>query len=178
MKSYKEIEGWFDFEGTYDFLLKSVPEGGVFVEVGAWLGKSSSYLCSKANDKKIHIVDTWKGSPDELDTYHKLATETDIYEIFLSNMSGYEFTPHRSDSIVASKQFEDKSCDVVFIDATHNYESVLADVKAWLPKVKDGGYISGHDYASWWPGVVKAIDEVFGDKVIVMNGCWIYKKDN
>ena len=65
----------------------------------------------------------------------------------------------------AASQFDDASIDFVFIDADHIYEHVKKDILAWLPKVKPGGIIAGHDYNP--PHEVKrAADEIFGDKVI------------
>ena len=61
-------------------------------------------------------------------------------------------------SVEASKQFEDKSLDYIYIDACHNYEHVLEDLKAWYPKIKDSGVISGHDFNKpHFPGVTKAV---------------------
>ena len=54
--------------------------------------------------------------------------------------------------------------DMVFIDASHYYEDVLNDIKLWLPKIKTGGFITGHDYISRRHGdVTRAVDEVFDD---------------
>jgi len=50
--------------------------------------------------------------------------------------------------------------DFVFIDADHRYKSVLADIKAWMPKVRNGGYITGHDCEH--PEVKRALIEIFG----------------
>jgi hypothetical protein len=179
MKNYTEIQGWFDYPKTFEFLLSKTPDGGIFVECGAWLGSSSSYLCDLAKDRvNVYIIDTWKGSPDELTSTHKLATETDIYTIFLDNMGDRKFTPMQMDSCVAASQFEDNSCDIVFIDMTHTYEAIKQDIKYWLPKVKVGGYIAGHDYINA-PGVTRAVNEYFGDNIITMDSsCWIYKKES
>lgn len=52
--------------------------------------------------------------------------------------------------------------DLVFIDAEHSYEATSADIRAWAPLVRAGGWISGHDYGSeWFPkfGVKRAVDE-------------------
>jgi hypothetical protein len=52
---------------------------------------------------------------------------------------------------------------LVFIDADHTYESITSDIQSWLPKVKVGGIISGHDYNH--PPVKQAVHEllnVFG----------------
>lgn len=177
MKYYTEIDGWFNYENVFDFLIDKCPNGGVFVECGAWLGKSSSYLCDKNHKNlQIYIVDTWAGASNELNSTQRLATQKDIYNIFLENMGTRKFAAIKKDGIEASNSFQDKSCDIVFIDMEHTYNAVKNDIKAWLPKVKAGGYIAGHDYTHLWQGVVDAVNEIF-DKhsIIVMGDCWLYK---
>lgn len=49
-------------------------------------------------------------------------------------------------SVEAAKDFEDRSLDAVYIDAEHDEQSVRADIQAWRPKIKFGGYLSGHDF--------------------------------
>jgi hypothetical protein len=64
--------------------------------------------------------------------------------------------------------------DIVYIDASHEYENVIMDIKAWLPKCKM--FISGHDYLENKPGVIHAIAEVFGqpDKIF-QDHSWIVR---
>lgn len=177
MKNWQQIQGWFSYQQTYDFLVSKIPDGGIFVECGAWLGRSSSYLCDIAQDRlKIYIVDTWRGSPDELNTTHHLATKEDIYNIFLTNMGDRKFVPLKMESREASQEFNDESCDVVYIDMTHTYEAVKRDIECWLPKVKTCGYIAGHDYSSYFPGVMKAVKESFTDIAVIDGDCWVVKK--
>jgi len=38
----------------------------------------------------------------------------------------------------AAVNFEDESIDVVFIDASHDYQSCKNDILTWLPIVKQG----------------------------------------
>ena len=61
------------------------------------------------------------------------------------------------DSVEASKLFADESIDYIYIDASHDYESVKKDLTAWYPKVKLGGMLAGHD--SYYDGVQKAVIE-------------------
>ncbi|NBT08696.1 MAG: class I SAM-dependent methyltransferase [Chitinophagia bacterium] len=180
MKKSSQIDGWFDFKDTYHFLLSQIPDSGIFVECGAWLGKSSSYLCDIAkNTQNIFIVDTWQGSLDPKDPTHITAQDTNnIFEIFLDNMGDRKFIPIKKLSTEASKDFKDNSCDVIFIDMTHTYEQVKQDINVWLPKVKIGGYIAGHDYQKDWPDVIRAVNEIFGsDNLLLMDTCWIYHKN-
>jgi hypothetical protein len=56
--------------------------------------------------------------------------------------------------------FGDASLEWVHLDARHDYASVKADIEAWLPKVKAGGWLSGDDYDEQkWPEVVRAVSE-------------------
>lgn len=175
MKRYQDIDGWFNHQAAYDYLLSKVPEGGTFVELGAWLGKSSSYLCDKATHQDITIIDTWKGSPNELTTTHKLAMQVDIYDLFVENMGERKYKAIRATSKEASKKFKNEYLDVVFIDLTHTYESVKEDIQLWLPKVKKGGYIAGDDYHENWKGVIQAVDELLPHATFI-DDCWIYQK--
>jgi len=175
MKATKQIEGWFNHQAAYDYLLANMPKDGTFVELGAWLGKSSSYLCDKATGQDIIIVDTWKGSPNELTTHHKLATEQDIYQLFVENMGERKYKAIKATSKAAAGKFKAESLDVVFIDLTHTYEAVKEDIKLWLPKVKKGGYIAGDDYHENWKGVIQAVDELLPHATFI-DDCWIYQK--
>jgi predicted O-methyltransferase YrrM len=69
---------------------------------------------------------------------------------------------HRMRSTDAAKLDGHVAYDFVFIDADHSYEGCKADIEAWWPLVKKGGWICGHDYANpGFPefGVKQAVDE-------------------
>jgi predicted O-methyltransferase YrrM len=76
-----------------------------------------------------------------------------------------------------SKQFADASLEFVFIDASHDYESVKEDIEAWLPKVKVGGIVGGDDYQ--WEGVNKAVQELVPDakSIGVRDSNWFWVKE-
>jgi hypothetical protein len=38
-----------------------------------------------------------------------------------------------------------KTCDLIFIDARHDYDSVLADFRAWQSNLSERGKIAFHD---------------------------------
>lgn len=68
-------------------------------------------------------------------------------------------------TVEGSRVINDHGMDFVFIDADHSYEGAKADITHWLPKVRKGGWIGGHDYNQKWPGVIRAVDEAFGSRV-------------
>ena len=175
MKTSKQIDGWFNHQAAYDYLLANMPEDGTFVELGAWLGKSSAYLCDKATHQEITIIDSFKGTAEYIDSYYKLAKTNDIYELFLENMGSRNYNVIKATSKVAAKMFLNESLDVVFIDLTHTYEAVKEDIKLWLPKVKKGGFIAGDDYHQHWQGVIQAVDELLPHATFI-DDCWIYQR--
>ena len=63
----------------------------------------------------------------------------------------------------ASKRFKDASIDIVYIDGDHRYEAVKKDIELWMPKLKDDGILSGHDFA--YQSVLRAINNAVGCRV-------------
>jgi len=186
---YREIDGFFDFENFYRGMVAKAPESAKFVEVGAWLGRSTAFLLVEIinSNKNItfDVVDTWKGTIDDdgaISGAHIDAVQAnngDIYNKFLQPFRDRgldkRFTPHKCESAKASESFEDESLDLVYIDANHSYENVTLDITKWLPKVKKGGTIAGHDYINS-ADIRKAVADIFGDKFTTNGQTWIYVK--
>lgn len=61
----------------------------------------------------------------------------------------------------AAKCVPDGSLDFCFIDADHSEAAVLDDIEAWTPKVRDGGWLGGHDYCKAFKGVMRAVKRTF-----------------
>jgi predicted O-methyltransferase YrrM len=171
-------------ENQYLELLDNVPEGGVFVELGAYKGKSTSFIVTEINNKgrniKFHTIDTFEGDSgsndeNEVEAYKNVIV-SNMFEEFNKNTEHLKeyFNVIVGKSDESSKFFEDDSVDVIFIDAGHSYESVIKDIKSWLPKIKNGGIMSGHDYNSW-PGVKMAVNEIFNKIDKIDNDCWFVK---
>lgn len=177
IESYKDIEGWFDFEEIYDTIYNGLPENGCFVEVGSFKGKSTAYFAEKLKKDKSNkvfvCVDTWQGTEGE---HEEMISKLDkpLIEIFEENMSDLGLSdyicPIEKDSVEAAKDFIDKSVDVVFLDGDHSYEGVKADIEAWLPKIKPGGLLCGHDID--FPFVWRAVKEKLKDFHVIQR-CWI-----
>lgn len=175
-------ENWFTYKTLYSSIVNEFPSGSKFVEVGCWKGKSSSYMAVeiKNSNKNIefYCVDHWMGSQEHIG----FSELDDLYDIFISNMKPVEeyYTPLRMTSVEASNTFEDESLDFVFIDASHEYLDVKTDIKSWLPKVKPGGILAGHDYTPpFFPQVVRAVHDSFGDygfSPLLDIRCWIHRK--
>jgi hypothetical protein len=173
-----EIDGWFTWRAAQEEAVKSFPDGSRFVEVGTYLGRS---LCSlaevvAASSKNITVIgiDNCRGSGPEgarQKDYHALAVQESggtfagvLHKNVLDCGFGDKVVLIVSDSISASKLIADATLEWVHLDARHDYASVKADIDAWLPKVKPGGWLSGDDYDEHkWPDVVRAVADTLPD---------------
>ncbi len=117
------------------------------LELGTFLGTGTTALFY-GSGVDLTCVDHWKGN--QFDPFmQSKAPRYDFYAICTRNIAEYNHENRiallEKDTIQASYMFPDHSFDLIFIDADHTYEGVLADIKAWYPKVKPGGIICGHD---------------------------------
>lgn len=145
-------------------MLRGLPRLNTVLEVGSHRGVSTETFCHFADH--VICVDHWYGT-------QRAKREYDAR--FADNL---QVSYLRLYSSQASSLVADASLDLVYLDADHSYEAVTADIKAWMPKIKSGGWISGHDYLeAWWSGVIAAVNDVFGkpDKVFE-DFSWLVQK--
>lgn len=171
-------ENWSNYTNLYKLFVQILQNGSTFVEVGTWKGRSISFFAVEAinSNKNINCfcVDTWQGSKEHANDPYVI--NNTLYEKFLENTKpvSHYIKPIKKTSVDAASDFEDGSIDVVFIDANHEYDAVKEDIRAWLPKIKNGGIMAGHDYD--WSGVNAAVHEMFGN-ISVRSAhspeCWI-----
>jgi predicted O-methyltransferase YrrM len=193
--NWKNVKGYFSYTNLYDVAIKYCPDKATFVEVGSWMGQSTCYMGEQIKNSpkniKFYAVDTWAGSEeldhknaiDRLKKYNFTLFEVFKYHLSECGVSNY-VTPLQTTSLEAASQFEDNSLDFVHIDASHDYDNVLADICAWYPKVKPGGFITGDDYVSNWGGVIQAVKEYFTGKSIslldrqdgTISKVWLHQK--
>ena len=189
---YNDILGHFNYENIYRHMIAFAPENKQekFVEIGVWKGKSISYaaveIINSGKNITIDAIDTFAGSPKEpvlMDD--KSVVNKTLYEEYLQNIEPVKsiVTTYPLSSVQASKLYEDNSLFFVFIDGSHLYEAVKEDILAWLPKVKSGGFIGGHDIdqKEEFNGVRKAVNELIGEKNIILYNpgwaSWVHRKN-
>lgn len=151
-----------------------------FVEVGCKEGRTTGYLLANLPDLRVTAIDPWAPVANSAENY----ADWDFAQIeaeFWKNVGEHKERCNmlRTVSTEAAERFRDGTQDIVFIDAGHDYESCLADIRAWFPKVRAGGILCGHDYQHKFPGVHRAVAEVFPLlRVAVMpDAIWLVQKD-
>ena len=144
-------------------MVRRFPSGSRFVEIGSFHGTSLAHLVVEAinsgKEMDVTAVDLFGLEWQYANTYPTLFEDFTRYTAPIAG----KFKVLRMRSVEAAKTFADKSLDFVFVDATHSYEGCRDDIAAFLPKMKPGGVMGGHDYS--WPGVQQATREAFGDRV-------------
>lgn len=127
----------------------ALKENMVVAEIGSWKGMSTSILAKtvKPFGGTIFAIDHWLGSIGVFE--HKQVETDDMLSIFRYNMKALNIFdivhPLVMTSKIATSIFKDNSLDMVFIDADHRYSHIKEDIEMWLPKLKQGGIIAGHD---------------------------------
>lgn len=172
--TYEQIPGWFDFGPLYDEMVARARPDAVFVEVGAYLGRSTAYLATRllraGKRVRLFVVDLWDGwFYDDYRQQTPMPESADVYWHFLHNMQAcgvcHCLCPIKLPSERAAALFADASVDFVYLDGDHGGAAVRRDLEAWFPKIRPGGVLAGHDYLNKdFPGVRESADAFFAEK--------------
>lgn len=164
-----------------------------FAEIGVWKGGTAARILKMMSDEldEYWAVDPWRvmDSSDpgtsrtqnrrtewHWEQYHKYVCGLMFYfpQLKVLRMTSEEAAT--SSPPGAANIIPDGHLDMVYIDAIHTFEHVHADIGYWLPKVREGGIIGGHDYGGRrFPGVEEAVGDWFGEgiKVWELEGVWV-----
>jgi predicted O-methyltransferase YrrM len=179
----EKIEGW-NSDGLIFLELLMEHRPHLVVEVGTWLGASALHMASlldrlpDCRATKIVCVDTWLGAlefwTDQNDPTRYRALELThgyptVYRRFLANVlhRGQQdrIIPFPQTSLIAARWFarREEKLPFVYLDASHDYDDVLADLRAWWPLIAPGGVLFGDDYGTW-EGVRLAVECFHGER--------------
>lgn len=139
------------------------------VEFGSWCGRSSIALSAAG---RVLCVDTWQGSAEHAE---QMASGFDPLREWCRNTAGLENVlpceANLADPVdveyVAGVVRRFGGADMVFIDAAHDYDSVVRDIGTARRLLVPGGLLCGHDYSGSWPGVMRAVDELVPNRDVL-----------
>lgn len=159
---HEQLQGWSEFIGFYKHMIEHSKDGSRFVEIGIWKGRSTIAMAEfiKESGKEIQFiaVDHFLGSEE-----HQGEDLSTLYSDFIRHAAlsgvGKYIDLMVSTSLGAAAKLLDEGFDFIYLDASHDYENVVADLNAWYPKVVSGGVFAGHDWGGNWPGVTRAVNE-------------------
>ena len=140
-------------------ILDIVRPGFVIAEVGSFAGVSSDLFARYCS--MVYCIDIWDSGAIGNGIEPDLMAKAEVMFDSVWNAHKKVIEPIQGMSVEVAQQFEDGSLDMVYIDGEHSYKSVCADIQAWLPKIKPGGWITGHDMILF--DVQRAVKDTLGD---------------
>lgn len=174
-------QGWYRNGPSMEWLIRRTNVKTV-IEVGSWLGLSTRHIAKTLpEDGIVYAVDHWLGSPNEDNSAFDIPN---LYRQFLSNVIHENLThkiiPIRMSSAAAALTLKVQP-DLIYLDATHDFNNVLHDLIIWFPVVKGHGILCGDDY--FWShdpsrggGPVKRAVDTFAreNNLIVHDDGWMW----
>lgn len=174
---------WHAVSGSFDdgdaaalrSLLAQVPEGGATAHVGIFEGRHLAACHEVIRERRLSIVavDIWQplngtrsiygGEPGDSRTgmeinWPAVAINFGRVTALFDFGCGIEVISLSSLHAAQASRLAGKAYDLVFLDADHTYEFVLADIMAWKPLLRPGGILCGHDWGQKdHPGVEQAV---------------------
>jgi hypothetical protein len=191
----EDLQGW---NSHHPVFIRAISElkPAVVIDVGVWKGASTLFLADalhRHGDGGVVIaVDTFLGSWEHgivgselyglIPRRHGLSLQ---YEQFMTNVVRSNAQdriipfPQSSTAAATILRHAGVTAGLIHIDASHDYEDVLRDARAYWEILEPGGYLVGDDYHPTWPGVVQAADEFAHEKGVILtidSPKWIVRK--
>jgi len=117
---------------------------GWAAEIGVYQGKFAQKNLQHWLGR-YYMIDLWQSDEDLFETVARTRV-AGSWKIGYHRLNSGRAWIMRSLSVSAASRFANGAFDWIYIDASHHYRDVLADLVAWYPKVRQGGLISGDDY--------------------------------
>jgi len=120
------------------------PPNSVGVEIGVKQAVTTSHILKHSKNLRfLYAIDPWIDD-DKMyfNAQKRIHSNPKLMILRMTSNAAARFVPN--------------GLDFVFIDGDHSYEQVLADLNNWVPKLKSGGMLCGHDWCTSKRGVPQA----------------------
>jgi Methyltransferase domain len=179
-----KVEGWL-FGGQERWLFdqaRMLRNGARILEIGSYKGRSTICLALGCigTSKHVFALDRWQGVYDDIEDSKALRDEFDegFFDLFWKEnivASGMDdiVTPLAGDFSAIAKIWR-APIDMIFIDGSHTFESVISDFNNFFPYVVPGGLMAFHDVSSdsvKYPGCWKAWQEIISPQLVNHGFC-------
>jgi len=159
------------FDTRIEMLKKIIPANGVYAELGVFDGAFSREIIDTLNPKSLILIDYFQGEIGSGDqdgnNFHTIDLNNKYNELLRRYKKDSRVTIIKGDSTEELNKFSNNYFDMIYIDADHSYEGCKKDLNESYKKIKNGGWILGHDYAfnpkktknKWDFGVKRAVNQ-------------------
>lgn len=153
-----------DVAGLHD-LCSDLVKDKLVVELGSYWGESMVIFAQYA--KRVYCIDPWV---DVVETGATADGSSFRYEDMVEAEAHFDINATTVNNVVKIRGYSDhlaevfgnNRIDVVYIDSLHHHAQARRDINKWWRIVRPGGWLTGHNYGPYWPGVTKAVAESFG----------------
>lgn len=137
------------FKTRDDFVREFCP-GKVCAEIGVAQGSFSAVILA-AKPAQLHLIDPWCEQPQAVYPGDQANRPNNENQAAYENVMKYlgarpGVVVRRAFGFDAAQEYPDGFFDFIFLDAIHSLPMVVADCVAWWPKIKKGGWLTGHDF--------------------------------
>lgn len=148
------------------------------VEIGVFAGHFSQMILTEFPTVQLIGIDPYIGKDGTfpgnfsktLDPDVAYSNAQDIYDRYGEDRSRLLAVTSEE----AAEHIPDEMVDLVFVDGCHLYHCVDTDLRLYVPKVKPGGIVCGHDFGPQWGGVVRAVHEHRKGQRVNIGMDWMY----
>jgi hypothetical protein len=119
---------------------------GIVAEIGVQHGDNAQIILDTCSPVHLYLIDCWQRQntgPYVSDPTNGSASYEGVRERFRETKNVSVLQAY---SLQVSITFSDEHFDWVYLDGDHTLQACRADLRAWWPKVKIGGFLCGHDY--------------------------------
>ena len=179
------------FENRLEMINTLVKKNGIYAEIGVFKGNLSTQLYNLLTPTELYLIDLFTGIITSGDQDGNDVEDYDLTISYNNLMNKYDTSTNvtilkgYSDEMLST--FDDNYFDMIYLDGDHSYEGVKKDLEVSYKKIKNNGFIMGHDYemnhkktkSLYEFGVRKAVDEFcikYNQKIHAkgMDGCVSY----
>lgn len=154
------------------FILNNLGMTGVIAEVGVERAHFTRHLRDHWKGSLVVAVDKWEVNPKYPSCTRERHLQARDEAAANIKAAGAAVEIVNAWSLDAAKDIAERSSecqikrlwkggfDAVYLDADHSYSAVVADIEAWLPLVRSGGILCGHDFLEEPDGWFRQMDPV------------------
>lgn len=160
-------------------LCQRLQTGSRVLEIGSYLGTSTTAIGKAIVGRNIELycLDCWHDYQAQGFFEHTLPggpkSDSDIFSTFQKNTCflGEQLRILKGSTNQFKHFLPAQFFDLIFIDAAHDYKSVLNDLIISMRALTPGGLLIGHDYHSDGHGVINAVNQIlYESKSITVKG--------
>tara|TARA_S200002703_G_scaffold23747_1_gene20599 strand:+ start:2018 stop:2590 length:573 start_codon:yes stop_codon:yes gene_type:complete len=146
-------------------------ENPIMCEIGVFKGEFFKYILDNCNPSILEGVDVFSGIAGSGDVDGNNPIQVDMNEVYDDLQNNFKnnlvVSFHKDFSHKYLQKQPDNKYDIIYIDADHSYNAVKRDIELAFHKIKNKGFIMGHDYElnkskcnhNWKFGTKQAVDE-------------------